>query len=79
MTTTNSNALTTTDNLTMLATAEKMFKEALHGIGNAGTEGEKFASRELSTAATKIDEGVMWAKRHIEKNSPSVADNNLNK
>lgn len=42
------------------------FWELLHDCGN--TEyGSQFASRELSLAATKIEEAVMWAVKHLTK------------
>lgn len=42
------------------------FWELLHDCGN--TEyGASFASRELSIAATKIEEATMWAIKHLTK------------
>ena len=42
------------------------FWELLHDIGD--TEyGERFGSRELSIAATKIEEAVMWTVKHLTK------------
>lgn len=46
---------------------EERFLKLLHEIGNTAVIGEKFASRELSIAATKVQEAVMWAKREIYK------------
>ncbi len=39
----------------------------LHQIGGTDPEGERFGSRELSLAATKIEESVMWAVKHITR------------
>ena len=39
----------------------------LHQIGETDPEGERLASRDLSLAATHIEDGVMRAVRHITK------------
>lgn len=39
----------------------------LHSICDTDKSGDKFGSRELSLAATKIEEAVMWAVKHITK------------
>ena len=41
--------------------------ELLHQIGGTDPAGDRFASRELSLAATKLEEAVMWAVKHITK------------
>lgn len=43
------------------------FVSLLHKIGNTAAQGEKYASRELSIAGTKVEEAVMWAVKHITK------------
>lgn len=43
------------------------FIELLHEIGATAKSGDRFASRELSLAATKIEEAVMWGVKHITK------------
>lgn len=43
------------------------FFNLLHTIGETDPAGDRFASRELSLAATKIEEAVMWAVKHITK------------
>lgn len=43
------------------------FYNFLHGIGGTNMEHEKMASRELALAATKIEEAVMWAVKHITR------------
>ena len=43
------------------------FITALHGIGATDMGGERFASRELSLAATNVEMAVMWAVKHITK------------
>ena len=42
------------------------FHEYLHLIGHTHSS-DRFASRELALAATKIEEAVMWAVKHITK------------
>jgi hypothetical protein len=42
------------------------FYTLLHRVGKTA-EGYSFASRELSLAATKIEEAVMWAVKHLTK------------
>ena len=39
------------------------FVTYLHTIGK--TSGERYGSRELSLAGTKMEEAVMWAVKHI--------------
>lgn len=39
----------------------------LHEIGDTDVTGDRFASRELSLAGTKIEESVMWAVKHITR------------
>jgi hypothetical protein len=39
----------------------------LHEIGNTNPQGEHHASRQLALAATKIEEAVMWAVKHITR------------
>lgn len=43
------------------------FVELLHRIGGTDPAGERQASRELSTAQTKIEEAVMWAVKHVTR------------
>lgn len=43
------------------------FFNLLHTIGETDPAGDKLASRELSLAATKAEEAVMWAVKHITK------------
>lgn len=43
------------------------FYAILHGIGGTDHHQDRLASRELSLAATKIEEAVMWAVKHITK------------
>lgn len=43
------------------------FFNLLHTIGETDPAGDKLASRELSLAATKTEEAVMWAVKHITK------------
>lgn len=43
------------------------FYNYLHGIGGTNMDNDKLASRELSLAATKIEEAVMWAVKHITR------------
>jgi hypothetical protein len=42
------------------------FWELLHDIGDTAY-GPQLASRELSIAATKMEEAVMWAVKHLTK------------
>lgn len=44
-----------------------LFITTLHGIGATDLAGEKFASRELSLAATNAEQAVMWAVKHITR------------
>jgi hypothetical protein len=39
----------------------------LHAIGETAPAGGTFGSRELSIAATKMEEAVMWAVKHITR------------
>jgi len=43
------------------------FYNYLHGIGGTNMDNDKLASRELSLAATKIEEAVMWAVKHLTR------------
>jgi hypothetical protein len=43
------------------------FIQQLHLIGGTNAGGDRLASRELSLAATKIEEAVMWAVKHITR------------
>lgn len=43
------------------------FVELLHRIGGTDAAGDRQASRELSTAQTKIEEAVMWAVKHVTR------------
>ena len=43
------------------------FIALLHQAGGMDPEGERFDSRELSIAHTKIEEAVMWAVRHVTR------------
>jgi len=43
----------------------KAFYDKLHEIGATSRYEDRFASRELSIAATKIEEAVMWAVKHV--------------
>jgi hypothetical protein len=43
------------------------FLEYLHSIGGTDANGDRFGSRELSLAATKMEEAVMWATKHITR------------
>jgi hypothetical protein len=39
----------------------------LHQVGHTNPDSERFATRELSLAGTKIEEAVMWAVKHITR------------
>lgn len=39
----------------------------LHQVGGTDPAGDRFASRELSLAATKIEEAVMWGVKHVTR------------
>lgn len=43
------------------------FLALLHAIGGTSPSSDRFASRELSLAATKTEEAVMWAVKHITR------------
>lgn len=43
------------------------YLDLLHQIGGTSPAGDRFASRELSIAATKTEEAVMWAVKHITR------------
>lgn len=43
------------------------FLNILHAIGGTSPSSDRFASRELSLAATKTEEAVMWAVKHITR------------
>lgn len=45
----------------------KQFYEFLHFVGKTDPSEPNFSSRELALAATKIEEAVMWAVKHITK------------
>lgn len=53
--------------MTGLKDAGLDFLEMLHAIGGTSPAGDRFASRELSLAATKIEEAVMWAVKHVTR------------
>lgn len=42
-----------------------LFTQLLHKIGGTDPAQNRQATRELSTAQTKIEEAVMWAVKHI--------------
>ncbi len=44
-----------------------LFVQELHAIGGTDPLGVQLASRELAVAQTKIEEGVMWAVKHITR------------
>lgn len=46
---------------------DKLYRMSGHNDEVMPTEGAPFASRELSIAATKMEEAVMWAVKHITK------------
>lgn len=63
-------------NYRVLSDAEKLNMQAIkdYGLGFyellqkvGGTQGDRLASRELSLAATKIEEAVMWAVKHVTR------------
>lgn len=39
----------------------------LHAIGGTDPKGDRFATRELSISATKTEEAVMWAVKHLTR------------
>lgn len=39
----------------------------LHEVGGSDPSGDRFASRELSLAATNVEQAVMWAVKHLTK------------
>lgn len=43
------------------------FYNLLHKVGDTSCDQERLASRELSLAATKIEEAVMWGVKHITR------------
>ena len=43
------------------------FLKLLHKIGETPQDGDRYASRELSLAATKMEEAVMWSVKHVTK------------
>lgn len=43
------------------------FYNLLHQIGGTDPSGERLGSRELSLAATKIEEAVMWGVKHVTR------------
>lgn len=43
------------------------FIELLHAIGRTGPSNPTYGSRELSLAATNMEQAVMWAVKHITK------------
>lgn len=43
------------------------FYNLLHSIGETDMAGDRLASRELSLAATNLEQAVMWAVKHITK------------
>ena len=55
------------ESMRMIKVLGLQFYNLLHGIGSTDMATEKFASRELSLAATKIEEAVMWATKHVTR------------
>lgn len=55
------------ESMRMLKDSGLSFINQLHGIGATDMAGDRFASRELALAATRIEEAVMWAVKHITK------------
>lgn len=43
------------------------FVNLLHDVGGTDASGDRYASRELSLAGTKIEEAVMWGVKHITR------------
>ena len=43
------------------------FITALHAVGATDPAGDRFASRELSLAATNAEQAVMWAVKHLTR------------
>lgn len=43
------------------------FYNLLHRIGGTPQDGDRFASRHLSLAATAVEEAVMWGVKHVTK------------
>lgn len=43
------------------------FVQRLHAIGGSDGRQDRQASRELSTAQTKMEEAVMWAVKHVTR------------
>lgn len=41
------------------------FYKTIHDLGKTDPTGKTFATRELSLAASRIEEAVMWAVKHI--------------
>lgn len=43
------------------------FIVVLHNIGVTNPTGDRFATRELSLAATNMEQAVMWAVKHLTR------------
>lgn len=41
------------------------FLNLLHSIGGTQAGSERYATRELANAGTRIEEAVMWAVKHV--------------
>lgn len=39
----------------------------LHAVGGTDPNGDRFGSRELALAGTKIEEAVFWAVKHVTR------------
>lgn len=50
-----------------IETVAAHFTGLLSALGDSVPGSGTFASRELSLAATKIDEAVLWATKHVTK------------
>ncbi len=58
-----------TDHASALKALEAEATDLLHRIGKTVTTEDKFASRELSIAKTKLEEFVQWIEAHFRKTS----------
>jgi hypothetical protein len=55
------------DHASVLKALEAEATDLLHRIGETVTTEDKFASRELSLAKTKLEEFVQWVEAHFKK------------
>jgi hypothetical protein len=55
------------DHAAALTALEAEATDLLHRIGATVTTEDKFASRELSLAKTKLEEFVQWVEAHFKK------------